>query len=165
MSLRNPARALAARSVAAPLAASAAALLLLGGWCGCTSASKPAPQPPAAADAPKPASAPQTPSQAPADAALIAIGKAVHQSNGCARCHTIDGSDDTGPTWLHAYGTSRKLVGGAVVTVDDAYLRRAILDPKAEVAEGYEAIMPRYQGVLTDEQVAGAIAYIKSLAK
>lgn len=97
-------------------------------------------------------------------AEALALGKATFQSAGCARCHSVDGSDDTGPTWLKAYGTKRKLADGTTVMIDEDYVRRSISEPKAQVADGYEPVMPSYRSTLTPDQVFALVAYYKSLA-
>lgn len=79
----------------------------------------------------------------------------------CITCH-----GQQGPTLAHTYGNARKVVRNGQVTeviADDSYLRRAILNPQYELVEGYPPLMPTYQGVLTEDQVAQLIAYIKSL--
>jgi cytochrome c oxidase subunit 2 len=56
-----------------------------------------------------------------------------------------------------------KLQGGASVTADEAYLRESILIPAAKVTEGFQPIMPTYQGQVSEEAVLQLIAYIQSL--
>lgn len=86
---------------------------------------------------------------------------------GCAACHSVDGSARVGPTWKGIYGTQVKVTtNGAVreVTIDDEYIRRAILDPNADVVEGFPAnVMPPQRGNVTDAEVDQLIEYIKSL--
>lgn len=84
------------------------------------------------------------------------------QQLGCVSCHTSDGSRAEGPTWKGLYGSQVTLTDGTTVTADDAYLRRAILDPQAEVAAGYPTAMPQVQ--VTEAQAAKLVAYIKTLA-
>ena len=42
-------------------------------------------------------------------------------------------------------------------------MRESILNPTAKIVQGYQPIMPSFQGRLTDQQVNQLIAYIKSL--
>lgn len=42
-------------------------------------------------------------------------------------------------------------------------LRQSILDPTASLTEGFEASMPSFAGVLTDQQLEDLIAYLKTL--
>ena len=88
------------------------------------------------------------------EALLISTGSNLATTNGCIGCHSTNGLDGTGPTWQ-----------GLAATVDDEYLRRAILDPNADIAAGYEPdIMPAtYADTLTAEEVDALVAYIKSL--
>ena len=53
----------------------------------------------------------------------------VLERNGCLGCHSVDGSSAAGPT-LAGIGERR----------DEAYLRRALTDPAADVAEGFAAM-------------------------
>jgi cytochrome c oxidase subunit 2 len=91
-------------------------------------------------------------------------GKAVAQSNGCFSCHTTDGARSTGPTWLDLAGSERELEGGETVVADDAYLASAIVDPRAQVVEGYANIMPVYERQLSDDELADVIAYLRDLS-
>ena len=61
---------------------------------------------------------------------------------GCIACHSTDGTDMAGPTWLGVFGAEESLEGGSSVTVDEDYLRMSILNPGAEVVAGYQNIMP-----------------------
>jgi mono/diheme cytochrome c family protein len=88
------------------------------------------------------------------EALLISTGSNLATTNGCIGCHSVNGLDGTGPTWT-----------GLAARVDDEYLRRAILQPNADIAEGYtEGVMPvTYVDTLSDEDVDALVAYIKSL--
>ncbi len=80
---------------------------------------------------------------------------------GCASCHSVDGARSEGPTWKGLYGSPVTLADGTVTTVDEAYLRRAILDPQADVAPGYAMAMPTVE--VTDAQLDRLVAYIRGL--
>jgi cytochrome c oxidase subunit 2 len=83
----------------------------------------------------------------------------------CAACHSIDGSAVVGPTWKGLYGKQETLTDGTAVAVDDAYLIRSVIDPNAQVVQGFKpGIMPQTLGEqLTQDQINDVIAYIKSL--
>jgi len=55
----------------------------------------------------------------------------------CASCHSLDGSDGTGPTFQGIAGAPVTLADGSQVPRDAAYLARAITDPDAQVVKGY----------------------------
>ena len=59
----------------------------------------------------------------------------------------------------------RKLNSGNVVVADEAYIRRSIFDPRAEVVKGYpRSLMPKgLRQKLSDEQVEAIIVLIKSI--
>jgi hypothetical protein len=62
------------------------------------------------------------------------------------------------------FGKDVELVGGQSVKFDDAYIRESILNPSAQVVEGYQPIMPTFKGQVTEEQLISLVAYIKSLS-
>jgi cytochrome c oxidase subunit 2 len=91
------------------------------------------------------------------------LGRLVAERQGCLMCHTIWGGDSVGPTLLRLYGTKRPLSDGSSVVADDRYLREAILDPNKRLLAGYAAGMPSYRGKLSDQELTGLIAYLKTL--
>lgn len=93
----------------------------------------------------------------------IAAGKTLFETQGCAACH-MQGSAQIAPSLLGLYGTMQELADGSRVRVDDAYIRRSILEPQAEIAKGYAAAMPSYAGRLDEASVSRITAYLKSLA-
>ena len=83
----------------------------------------------------------------------------------CVACHSVDGSPLVGPTWKGLYGNEEALADGTTVTVDDAYLSKSIVDPNAQVVQGFSpGVMPQDFGQrLSEEQIVDLIEYIKSL--
>jgi cytochrome c oxidase subunit 2 len=63
------------------------------------------------------------------------------------------------------FGSTVSLVGGQTATVDEAYVREAILNPAARIREGYQPIMPTFQGLVTEEQLLELVEYVKSLQR
>ena len=98
------------------------------------------------------------PKKSPAD-----WGKVQYETKGCNSCHTLDGSKSKGPSWKGIYGHMVKLNNGSSVLVDDDYIRESMLSPNAKVVDGFEPIMPTFQGLLKENQIKGLIAFIKSL--
>jgi mono/diheme cytochrome c family protein len=117
-----------------------------------------------AAAAPAPAERPADAPPIEFDAALAAQGEQIFTNLGCANCHRGDGAG-IGPSLEGRYGRERPLADGSTVLVDEAYVSESILNSTAKVAEGYQPIMPPYQGQLDDDQVAQLIEYIKSLGE
>ena len=90
-------------------------------------------------------------------------GKIQYEQKGCQTCHNVDGTRSKGPTWKGIWGKPVKLNNGTSVTVDEAYVRESMLQPNAKVVEGFEPIMPTFQGLLRENEIRGLVAYIKSL--
>jgi cytochrome c oxidase subunit 2 len=88
-------------------------------------------------------------------------------NQGCNACHSSDGSRIVGPTYLNLFGEKQVVVrdGKEVeVTVDEEYIRRAIVDPNSEIVKGYpKGMMQSYKGVLTDDDISKIVDYLKSL--
>ncbi|MEZ5137813.1 MAG: cytochrome c [Acidimicrobiales bacterium] len=81
---------------------------------------------------------------------------------GCTSCHTSDGRRSEGPTWEGLAGSTVTLADGTTVVADDAYLRRAITDPQAEIVAGYAPGMPQQE--ISDEDLDALVAFIQTLA-
>lgn len=82
------------------------------------------------------------------------------REKGCQSCHGTGGSGGIAPAWTGLLGSQVELAGGSVVTVDRAYLERAITEPQADLVAGYTLRMPKVD--LTDDEVDAVIAYIES---
>ena len=89
-------------------------------------------------------------------------GEKLFNERGCANCHANDGAAH-GPSLVGIYGHVVRLASGTTVTVDEPYLREAILSPNAKTLAGYASTMPSFQGQLNEEQILDLIAYIRSL--
>jgi cytochrome c oxidase subunit 2 len=93
----------------------------------------------------------------------VEIGKDLFENKlGCASCHA-GGANQRGAKLEGIYGKEVKFVGGGSAIVNDDYLRNSILNPAAQVVEGYQPIMPTFKGQVTEEQLNALVAYIKSL--
>lgn len=93
----------------------------------------------------------------------VQAGQRLFTQVGCVSCHMTD-SKVRGPSLNGIVGTTVTFNDGAKATVDEGYLREAILNSQAHLVAGYDPIMPLYKGLLTEEQVIQLIAYIKSLS-
>ncbi|WP_373047091.1 cytochrome c oxidase subunit II [Vulgatibacter sp.] len=94
---------------------------------------------------------------------LPELGEKLYTSKACFTCHSTDGSVKVGPTFQGLFGKQEQLTTGQTVPVDEEYLRESILQPNAKVVQGYQPVMPTYQGQLSDREVSGLIEYIKTL--
>jgi mono/diheme cytochrome c family protein len=87
-----------------------------------------------------------------AQAGNPAAGKALFASNGCAGCHTFEAAGSTG-----AVGPN---LDEALEGKDAEFVHQSIVEPNAEVAEGYNAgVMPSFQQ-LSEDQVNDLVAFL-----
>lgn len=91
------------------------------------------------------------------------LGAILYESRGCNACHSVDGSRGQGPSFKGIFGQQHKMADGKLLTVDENYIRMSILQPQAMVVAGFEPIMPTFQGLLRDREIAALVEYIKSL--
>jgi cytochrome c oxidase subunit 2 len=89
-------------------------------------------------------------------------GEKLFQSLACITCHRAD-SQGRGPRLEGLFGRTVRLTGGVTVVADADYIRESILSPTAKVVDGYQPIMPTFQGLVSEEGVMQLIAYIQSL--
>ncbi|HLH42722.1 MAG TPA: cytochrome c oxidase subunit II [Bryobacteraceae bacterium] len=90
-------------------------------------------------------------------------GRVQYETKGCNSCHTLDGTKSKGPSWKGIWGKMETLNNGQKVLVDEAYVRESMMNPSAKVVNGFEPIMPSFQGLLKENQIKGLIAFIQSL--
>ena len=91
------------------------------------------------------------------------LGAKVFTDLGCATCH-LDGGQGRGPSLKGVFGSQVTLASGEKVTADEAYIRESILTPTAKMVAGFQPLMPTFQGVVSEEQIAHLTAYVKTLS-
>jgi cytochrome c oxidase subunit 2 len=80
----------------------------------------------------------------------------------CITCHRGDATA-RGPSLAGLFGSTVTLADGRRVVADDNYLRESIMNSQAKVVQGYQPIMPAFQGMVSEENLMQLIAYIKTL--
>ena len=98
------------------------------------------------------------PKKTPAD-----WGRVQYETKGCNSCHTLEGTNSKGHSWKGIWGKTETLNNGSKVLVDEAYVRESMMYPQAKIVNGFEPIMPSFQGLLKENQIKGLIAFIQSL--
>ena len=93
---------------------------------------------------------------------LAQNGEKLFASLSCNACHNPR-PDSRGPNLVGVYGSRLTLSSGQTITVDDGYLRQAILNPSEHMTQGYAPIMPTYQGQISEEGVFSLVEYLKHL--
>ena len=101
-------------------------------------------------------------SATPMDPALR--GEQLASQYGCTNCHSTDGSEKIGPTWLKLFQSEVELSDGSSVIADQNYLKTSIVNPNLQVVAGYQAnVMPNFADLLDQTAVESIVAYIETL--
>jgi cytochrome c oxidase subunit 2 len=93
---------------------------------------------------------------------LAAEGERLFRQFGCSGCHGA-ASSVRAPRLEGLYGKAVPLSDGTIEIADERYIRDSILKPRARVVAGYQALMPSYQGKISEDELVQITAYIKSL--
>jgi cytochrome c oxidase subunit 2 len=90
-------------------------------------------------------------------------GETLFRTKGCIGCH--DSGSKQAPSLMGVFGTWVKLRSGRKVLADDEYLRKSILEPQADLVEGFPLSMPSYHGQMTEVELSDLVAFIRGLKK
>ncbi len=89
--------------------------------------------------------------------------------NGCIACHSLDGSKRIGPSLKGVYGSEVVVTTNGVqrtITADRDYLRRAILEPLADVVDGYQPSMPtNFKNQIGAKNLNTILDYLESIGQ
>jgi len=91
------------------------------------------------------------------------LGARLYETKGCVQCHTIDGSQRIGPSFLGSWGSDVVLADGITLRFDDAYVRESLAHPQAKARAGYPPSMPSFDGVLSEREIAALVAFLQAL--
>ncbi len=97
------------------------------------------------------------------DMPLPELGAKLFSSKACITCHTVDGIPKVGPSFKGRFGSKQPMDDGQQVLIDENFVRESILSPMAHVAQGFQPVMPSYQGLLKEREIDALIEYMKSL--
>lgn len=107
-----------------------------------------------------------------ADAAKPPVNPTAHgfwlyERYGCKSCHSLEeGKRIVGPWFAKSYGQSFTNSKGEQVKFDEQYIRQSILEPQAQMREGYQnaSQMPSFQGKFTEEELVALSSFIEAMA-
>jgi cytochrome c oxidase subunit 2 len=100
----------------------------------------------------------------PVDGSMAFKGRQLFLKLQCISCHT--GTDKArAPVLENLFGSRVALKGGGAEIADEAYIRESILKPRAKVVEGWEPIMPSFEGQVTNDDINALVAYIRGLKR
>lgn len=91
-------------------------------------------------------------------------GHELLEQHGCLGCHSLDGTDKIGPSFKGIWGRKVTVLTNGVertIIVDEAYLRRSLLEPNSDVVKGFQPIMPPF--TLKEEELTAILEYLKGL--
>ena len=91
-------------------------------------------------------------------------GHELMEKHGCVGCHSLDGSPRIGPTLKSIWGRNVTVLSNGAersIIVDEAYLRRSLLEPNADVVKGFPPVMPA--AALKEDEVQAILEYLKGL--
>jgi len=97
-----------------------------------------------------------------AEGSLASAGGKLFQDLACNTCHLPD-AQGRGPVLQGLFGRTITLATGERQLVDEAYVRESILNPNEKVTQGFQPVMPAYQGLVTEDGLLQLIEYVKSL--
>ncbi|MGE3176467.1 MAG: cytochrome c oxidase subunit II [Vicinamibacterales bacterium] len=97
-----------------------------------------------------------------AEGSLASAGGKLYQDLACNTCHRPD-AQGRGPILQGLFGKTVTLENGGRQLVDEAYLRESILTPNEKLTQGFQPVMPAYQGLVSEEGVLQLIEYIKAI--
>jgi cytochrome c oxidase subunit 2 len=92
---------------------------------------------------------------------LAELGPKLLQAKGCLGCHTLDGSQKVGPTFKNLLGRKEVVIQTGKeeeITVDEAFIRQHIRDPRSAAVKGFPPVMP--QVPMTDEELKTIVNYL-----
>jgi len=95
---------------------------------------------------------------------MSARGEQLFQQLACNTCHLNDGTG-RGPSLVGVFGSPVKLTTGQTITADETYVRESILTPQMKLVNGYQPLMPTFQGLVNEEGLLSLIEYVKSLGE
>jgi len=94
-------------------------------------------------------------------------GLTLMKQNACVTCHSQDGSKIIGPSFKGLFGRKEIVIADGIekeITVDEAYIKRSIYEPNAQVVKGFNpGLMISYQQQLSEDDIQKIIDYMKGL--
>jgi len=100
----------------------------------------------------------------PVEKQQVHPGLVIINANACTACHSLDGTRLVGSSFKDLWGSKKiVLVNGKEknITVDVDYIKKSIVDPDAEVVQGFnKGLMRSYKEIISDEDKDKIIEYL-----
>ncbi|MCC7032985.1 MAG: cytochrome c oxidase subunit II [Acidobacteria bacterium] len=94
---------------------------------------------------------------------LAERGQRLFQDLACGTCH-LDTGKGRGPSLNDIVGKTVTLADGATAVVDEGYLRESIVNSQVKIVQGYQPLMPAFQGLVSEDNLVALVEYVKSLS-
>jgi len=94
---------------------------------------------------------------------LVERGQRLFQDLACGTCH-LDTGKGRGPSLNDIVGKTVALADGSTAVVDEGYLRESIINSQAKIVQGYQPLMPAFQGLVSEDNLVALVEYVKSLS-
>lgn len=94
----------------------------------------------------------------------MAAGEKILDKKGCLACHSLDGSEIVGPTFLEIWGrksTVFEYPETKMVTADEDYIARSVQEPSSQIVEGFDNVMPKLD--VSADELKEIITFFKTL--
>ncbi len=97
---------------------------------------------------------------------IAASGLELLRQRSCLACHSTDGNPLAGPSFKGMFGSTVEIMTKGAkrsVLVDEAFIRKSITDPGADIAVGFQNIMPSGKDSFGKLDLDEAVEAIKAL--
>src|ERR1019366_6423032 len=85
-------------------------------------------------------------------ASSVQSGEKLFVDLSCNTCHKAN-STGRGPSLIGVFGNPVTLADGRTIIADENYLRESIVNSQAKVVQGFQPIMPVFQGMVSEENL------------
>jgi cytochrome c oxidase subunit 2 len=94
---------------------------------------------------------------------LAERGERLFTDLACNTCH-LDTGRGRGPSLKDLVGTQVAMADGSRALVDEGYLRESIINSQARIVQGFQPLMPAFQGLISEDNLVALVEYVKSLS-
>ena len=94
---------------------------------------------------------------------MVDEGRRIAAQVGCFKCHSVNGDQHIGPSFAGLYRRKAVMADGSELIADEGYITESMMDPNKRQVQGYQLVMPSFQGILMPLETAAIVEFIKSL--
>lgn len=92
------------------------------------------------------------------------LGEKVFKRKGCQACH-LPTPSTIAPSLYGIWGKEVELADGSSAVMDEAYVRRSIMDPTAQIVKGFAPAMPNYGSMISETELDQLVAYLEAIGQ